>query len=358
MRARALILLAGVAGCDSILRLDPITPLPQATSYRKSITITNRTGMLLADQPVSIALASDPDLFGHALHDGSDVAFSDGANTLPFELVAYSGGSLDAWVRVPSLAPGETTIYLTYGGGAVVNDPAAAWPDAYVGVWHQTSTGAISIDSTKHGHDLSARSAAMPTPVAGIAGSALAYDAAKDEYLCSADGDGSLELATSFTYSVWVEIDQPGGQFDMPLHKGGSDPSTPGFELQCPDGTWTANIADGTQSALAYPSTSQIRGRWVEVVIEVDRGGADVRGYLDGAQTTDQPIPSGFGSLASGEPFCLGAEGNGNYPFLGSIDEARVVATLLPSAQIQFEHANLATRDQVIAVGAEEAITP
>jgi hypothetical protein len=180
------------------------------------------------------------------------------------------------------------------------------------------------------------------------------------QHLCAADSDGSLEFGAtdSFTYSLWIDIDQAGGAFDIPLHKGGSDPTTAGFELECPDGTWSANLSDGTSTLACYPSPAQVRGRWAWVVLEVDRAAGEFRGYLDGAQLSKRTIPATFGSVAGAEPFCLGAEVNGNDAFQGAIDEVRVMRGVPSDPQVVFEHANLASRDQVIAVGTEEAVTP
>ncbi|MGE5185165.1 MAG: LamG-like jellyroll fold domain-containing protein [Acidobacteriota bacterium] len=353
---RGLVIAALVAsgGCDSILRLDPIKPVPQQVAYRKPITITNR-GAMLADEPVSITTVHDLDLVAHAQADGSDLAFDDGTNPLPYELVAYDAGTLDAWVRVPALPMGATTIYLTYGGAAATRDPTAAWPDAYVGVWHQSGSDATSTDTTSHRHDLAAQGTGVPAPAAGIAGDAREF---ADQQMCGADNDGSLEFVDtdSFTYSLWVNLDGVGSQFNISFCKGGTNAMTAGYELQMPNGSWTAEISDGANTVRAFPAQSQQLNQWIQVVIEVDRAGRELRGYRDGSAVTATAIPMAYGSLAGDAPMCLGGEPNGNYPIQGRIDEARVMRGLLSVDQIVFEHANLAARDSVIAIGPEEPV--
>src|SRR5262249_43702618 len=89
-------------------------------AHRKRITISGPIAAALADFPVSIAFAGDPDLAAGALADGSDIVFTAGDATtrLDAEHVAYAAatGALEAWVRT-SIDPGSaTTLFMYYGG--------------------------------------------------------------------------------------------------------------------------------------------------------------------------------------------------------------------------------------------------
>jgi len=354
MRAAAALIAIAGAGCDALLHLDDIHPPAPIVAYRKSLAIASSAP--LADVPVSIALDGDLDLAMHAQPGGSDVQFVDETdNPLPYEIVSYAGGTLDAWVRVPALTPGNTTIYVRYGAPAPLQDPTLAWPDLYVGVWHQSGGNSTSKDSTRHGHDLVAQGA-TPGTAPGIVGDARSFDGQTMQPLCAGDTDGSLEFDpnSSFAYSAWVYVNQTPTNSNIPFHKGGSAPTTAGYDMELGSLAWHAYLADGAADQMVQPASQQQLDRWANVLIVVDRSTAIVSAYLDGSLAGTASFK--LGSLAGSEPMCLGAEGDGAQPFGGLIDEARVLRGAPSSERIRFEHANLAARDQVITVGAEETV--
>jgi hypothetical protein len=343
-----------VAGCDYVLHLDDIHPLAAPASYRKAITITQATGATLADVPVSVTLANDPGLAAHARSDGSDILFDDGTSELATEVVAYDAGTLDAWVRLPMLPSGTTTIYLGYGGATRTSAPTAAWPPAFVGVWHLAEADSSTRDSTSHGHSLAAVNTAPPT-VAGIAGAARSFGPLSQE-MCATDLDGSLDPALgSFSYSVWVFAELSLGQFDSPLYHGGGSPGDPGYDLELGLGPWDASLSDGTVTQQLQLMSEVVR-QWTHLVVVVDRGQTLGITFRDGSPVDSVGL-SVPGALSGSAPICIGGAG-GNDPFHGAIDEVRVLLGAESPAQIAFEYANLARRDQVIAVGAEEALRP
>src|SRR5262245_26287173 len=75
-------------------------------AYRKHITI-DPGAVTLADFPLAVVVAADPDLAAHARPDGHDFAFvaADGETQLAFEVEHYDGasGNLVAWVRMPEI---------------------------------------------------------------------------------------------------------------------------------------------------------------------------------------------------------------------------------------------------------------
>ncbi len=356
----AIVALVSSAGCDTILRLDPIKPVPQQVAYRKPIVITNNGGAL-ADQPVNIYIANDMDLHAHSAGDGSDFTFDDGASPLAYEVVEYTPeGTLDAWVRLPSLPPGTTTIYVDYGGGlAPAHDATQTWPDAYVGVWHLADTGSTTKDSTHHHHDLTAQGGDVPAPAVGAAGQGHSrkFDATKIDRLAGGDSDGTLEMGAmdSFSYGVWVDTDSLGSSTNVPLHKGASSQDIKGYDLELTQASWYAYLCDGMVKPQYVVSNSPLLGRWVDLRIVVDRPNGVLLPYIDGALATPRTLGS-IGDLTDTEMMSLGAEAAGNSPYNGLLDEARVTRGVLSADQIAFEHANLAARDSVIAVGAEEPV--
>src|ERR1051325_2969415 len=112
---------------------------------RRAITITSLVGSTLSEFPISISIgpsSSVPD---------EPLSFTNDRMTLalPAEIVASDSrtGALEAWVRIPELPPGTTTIYLNYGGPVSTRSP---W-DAYAGAWHM-DVGSTGVADVARGH--------------------------------------------------------------------------------------------------------------------------------------------------------------------------------------------------------------
>jgi hypothetical protein len=132
--------------------------------YRKNITINHsRVPATQANFPVLISLTSDSDLSSHAQGSGNDILFtaSDGTTKLSHEIESYSGGTLVAWVKVPSLSSTtDTTILMYYGnsGSASQQDATNVWDANYEAVWHLNEGGTgTRYDSTSNRNDLNPR---------------------------------------------------------------------------------------------------------------------------------------------------------------------------------------------------------
>lgn len=355
-------MVCAASGCDSILGLDQVSPIdaaPPCTSYRKAIAITQDGTTTLQDVPVSIVLASDHDLATHAQADGRDLVFTDGSGTeLPAEIVAYSAGSLEAWVDVPALPSGMTTIYLDYGGAARTGLASAAWPSEFVGVWHLGGSGAAEPDSTIHHHDLSA-SDSGPASTSGIVGSARRFVEIGGAPMCVTDGDGSLEFDLgSFTYETWMQLQiSLTGQNHVVLAKGATNSADAGFDLEASD-SWVGNVVDDKMDDAEVTASAEIRGRWVYVALVVDRTQQLLTSYIDGAFTssTTTNIVDSVSSVS--EPFCLGGESDGTFLYRGDLDEVRIASVARSGDWLRFAGRNLANRDQVIAVGPQQVIAP
>lgn len=306
---RAVLILIALSGCDELFGLDPLeVPAPgwlEGYRYRKAIALTPSAS--LTDFTVSIT-ANDPDLAAHASADGADFIFTerDGTTYLASELVSYARGTLDAWVRVPQLVPPSTSIYLYYGGppSTLV---APVWSDDFAGVWH---FGHVlgEADSTSHEHDLGAPPAQLPAPTDGIAGGARRYDGVDDSLCVGQVGDPSLEVgAASFSYSVWVRAGAGVDDFDMPMWKGGGNAGQRGYELELGTGGWTFNVADDVRVVQGYFGLA-IVGRWVNVVVVVDRSNDMAVGYIDGGAAAQVSV-SALGALSdAANLLCIGPD--------------------------------------------------
>ncbi|MFT3692139.1 MAG: hypothetical protein QM831_03295 [Kofleriaceae bacterium] len=107
-----------VAGCDNVFGLYGAKMHPDAgVRFEKSVILTSSATTTVTNLPISITIASDPDLAMNVAAGATNLAFYANETLLPTEIVGYtSDGSLEAWVQVPSLAPGMTTLAMRYGG--------------------------------------------------------------------------------------------------------------------------------------------------------------------------------------------------------------------------------------------------
>ncbi|HET9991812.1 MAG TPA: LamG-like jellyroll fold domain-containing protein [Kofleriaceae bacterium] len=336
------------SGCDMVLGLNAFTSTPR---HRKPISITQQLAVPLTDFSVSVLLADDPDLAALA-GTGTDLAFTDADGVaLDCEIVNYSAGNLEAWVRVPAIPPGGVTIEMVYGAGAGSCTGSATWRP-FIGVWHEPDASGVFHDRTLHGHHTSPSTMAMaPTVVAGIVGNAGSFDGIDDATCEPVDADQSLELGTSsFSYSIWVNIEH-GASSEVVLRKGGEQATTPGFDFELGSGLWTARVADGT-TVKANDLVSQVLGQWVQLVAVVDRDKPAFTTYANGVVRDTQTLAS-FGSVSGSAQFCLGKLPSAQ--FAGTIDEPRIYSTALTPDWIAAEYANLTARSTFMSLGSDEA---
>ncbi len=116
--------------------------------YRKAITIdhTKVPNTNQSNFPVLVSLTSDAGLSSHALSNGNDILFtsSDGITKIPYQRENYTGGTLNAWVKVPVVSSTQNTvIYMYYGNpnASDQQDAANVWDANYAGVYHVNESG-------------------------------------------------------------------------------------------------------------------------------------------------------------------------------------------------------------------------
>ena len=342
-----------LAGCDQVFGLPTVPAAPDAQKpFAKVVSITQNTTEMLTSFPVSIIVDGDPDLAAHAASDGTDIGFYGATGVLPTELVHYGSGSLEAWVQVPSLPPGTSSITMRYGGGPVARD-VPPWPSSAVGVWHDSDAGTAMIDRSGHQHDADVLTGTTSPPVvAGIAGGGRSFNGSTDR-LCATDTDHSLKFgAASFSFEVWVNVTTSHGGADRPFSYGGSGSGDTGFDFELGGGFWSPNLADGT-TLLQVKTVTETLGQWVDLVAVVDRTAGQLMLYEQGMLRGMVAIPSGFGGVTADRPICFSGAIE---PFEGVLDEPRVYGTALDAAWIRASYDNLAHRDTTIAVGPEMVV--
>jgi hypothetical protein len=298
-------------------------------------------------------IAGDRDLMAHATGTGFAFTTATGA-ALDSEVVAAdpASGALEAWVRLPTLAPGVNTIVLEYGGPNPATSAAATW-SRFAGVWHMTGTRRES-DRTDRGSDLEPTDT-NPAFVPGIIGDSRSFNGTTDQLCGPAPVPGTDPLSfdtASFAYSVWVNVTANVDDYDQVLYKGGASAGDPGYDLELGAFNWAASISDGaatTQMGLTVPTGPS----WVHLATVIDREQGIAFSYTNGV-ASDSTSLLGVGGIASALPICV----SGHHPFNGAIDELRILNIAPPAAWFATEYANVIDRAGFLEIGAEMSTSP
>jgi hypothetical protein len=202
-------------------------------SYRKEITIDSSKVVVgcpnevtdLTDFAVLISITGDDDLKttangGHVVHpNGYDIIFraSDGTTQLDHEVEQYdgsaTGGTLVAWVRIPTLSGSpDTTIYLYYGDSSITSptqNPTGVWDSNFTGIWHlkEDPSGAapqMKDSTTNPHHGTSGGTMALADQVPGQMGGSLKFDGADD--LINLGTSSDFDVA-NITLTAWAKLD-------------------------------------------------------------------------------------------------------------------------------------------------------
>jgi hypothetical protein len=365
-RLLAVALVIGVGGCGIEQTLPPSIDAPNIPDappgawlagfmYRKPIVVMRATGTsTLVNFPVGIILDGDPDLVAHARGDGGDIVVTSGdaMTRLDSELATYAGasGALEIWTRVPMLPPGQTILYIYYGGDAAATNAAGVWPaNLFKGVWHLGESGGTSRDSTSAAHHLGSTGTSIPTNADGRAGRARLHDGLDDTLAVLDPVDGSLDVGmNSFAFSTWIYSMGTVNMFDNPFFRGGTSPGSPGYcfltgNYVPPEGAaWLGKLHDGANYVELGLTPTATTMQWLHLVVVVDRAPSPdtATAYVNGAVTDTRTIT--LGSLDTTRELSVGSA-LGASAYHGITDELRIY-NMAPTAEwIATEHANLAT---------------
>lgn len=339
---RFLAVLVLFAGCDWAYQLS------RDDGVQRTLLITQGTDERLEDFPVSIVL-DDANLDEVAREDGRDIQFeSEDGRALPFELVRYDDGELEAWVRVT--LERRTTIHMTYGSDTMaIADPTETWSDRFQSVWHLDGDEREERDSTQADNDLTTPVNQPPPATApGLTGNARKFsDASADpdkSALCAAPAR-LLQPLASFSLSMWVNLGSAvSDRWSQPFEAGGFNELNPGIAIELDGNLGSLNAiftAGGMHTELSM--TSPTYGAWTYLTVVVDVSGTtEVRLYVNAAQTMLEHYS--WTSIASLRPTCLGG-GNG---YEGLLDEARIYEGALTDAWIKAEYDNVNARETFV----------
>jgi hypothetical protein len=136
--------------------------------------------------------------------------------------------------------------------------------------WEFDETSGITVsDSSGNGSNGTLLNG--PTWTTGRIGNALSFDGVND--YVSIGNPFVLNLGTnSFTYSVWVNVTQSAGLYDMPFWKGGSNAGAAGFDMELGTGGWSAYVSDGSGTGTKGASFGlETLNQWTLLTAVVDR---------------------------------------------------------------------------------------
>ncbi len=190
-------------------------------------------------------------------------------------------------------------------------------------------SGTTTTDATGNGHD--GELIGNPEWVIGYFVGGLKFAGSPDKV----DVPHSVELnpENEFTVSVWANLDPGGSDYRSPITSRDDYPQR-GYILYCtPDNTWqfwTGNAAGGWNQAGSPPVTL---GEWTHVAGTYSNGEKKlyINGELAGESSAMMP-PNTAQVLRIGSG---ATEGDGNYFFVGTIDDVRVYDNVLTDADIQ-----------------------
>jgi hypothetical protein len=180
------------------------------------------------------------------------------------------------------------------------------------------------------------------------------YDGVDDSTSAGDPPDGSLDFPmTSFSVSMWLYVAMPVGEFDIPLHKGGSSAGNPGYDFELGNNSWYAGLHDPQSNPRAqFGDATMLVGRWLHLVAIVDRELVVMTSYINSVLADTTPIGN-LGTIESNAPLDIGRS---SFPFAGTLDEVRVYAGALDAAWVAAEYDNIANRASFVAIGPEESL--
>ncbi len=329
--------------------------------YRRPITISDAMtpsscGSTVSSFPILVSY-TDATLKtaangGHVQNaSGNDIIFraedsaicTDSGNpapcTLDHEIEKYdggtSGGTVIAWVRIPTLShgSGNKTIYMYYGNSAITTataNPTGVWSNGYVGVWHlketsapiKNSTANTGLDGTVTGSPtFNATPQIIDGNVQFISGSHIGI---------TDPGTGSvLDFGTgnSITLSAWVRPSSVSGWSTF-LIKGDSDGGccNGNYAFQADAAKLSFNYYNGSAYQVFESGNVLATGNWYNVAATYTFGTAGSAAlYLNGNSQTGS-WTSGTGTTApvqSNYQLWLGNDTSGEF-LNGILDEVRI----------------------------------
>ena len=333
--------------------------------YMKDIVVDhNKVASNFTGFPVLIDIF-DSDLQTKVQPDGDDIMFASNGRSLPYEIELFdqqynsTHAHLIAWVKADLSSITDTVMTMYYSNPAIGSqeNPSEVWGTNYAGVWHLGESSGNAMDSTSYGL-FGSVSAGVTRNQVGIAGRCYEFNGATGNVNFGDPSDGHLDFgANTFSYSLWVRVDQDTSNYQLPLFKGGTTTSDAGYEFETNTGgsDLKAEVADGITQVISS-ATSVTFGQWLFIVAVVDVEAGLLRFYTNGAlEGTSQDISS-LDDTSNSQNLQISPL---SYPLDGAVDELRLMDNALSDEWILTEYDNQLNPSSFYSLGIEqEAMAP
>lgn len=192
-------------------------------------------------------------------------------------------------------------------------------------------------DVSGHGHDatVAGKDGKLPEAVPGIAGKALQFDPAAEQFLTVAN-DADLRTPPAFTVMAWIKPVARGGTYEIIGNKGDRDATGPGtgWRLRYFWSRLSFEFATaGAELITVYsPEWSVMAGHWAHVAATYD--GQTVQLYVNAEPVATREAAGPIAPSAR-EIVIANYVGRKNaYPFTGLLDEVKVFPAILDAEGI------------------------
>jgi len=337
-------------------------------NYSRDITInTTPSGAdvdgTVTSFPLLVRLTSSVFTFKNAKANGDDLLFTKQDNAiLPHEFERWDPSTEAAtlWVKVDTIRGNSIQhIIMYYGNTSALSPlfvPVFDTSNRYMGVWHLNES-ASSVDASVHRFSGVRNGAVLSTK--GVIDNGQSF--ADSTTYCEVGNMPNPGLS-DFTVSAWVKRADTGLHTIVAKSNGGLPSPTYGWSLSFdPANQLHAYLATGgkawSDSSGIYHlySTAIIRDitSWHNVAVVFDRSGnTSSRLYIDGESVAYTFIGDmkSVAQVTNTAAFRIGSEADGNYPFIGSIDECTVAFTARSAFWIKLCYMNQRKDDKLVSI--------
>ncbi|MHC4544674.1 MAG: DUF2341 domain-containing protein, partial [Planctomycetota bacterium] len=275
--------------------------------------------------------------------NGYDIIFKDTSGTqLDHEIESYdgsaSGGTLVAWVRIPTLSyDTDTVIYMYYGNSCISSSQenvTGVWDDNYVGVWHLSETpdtdgGTDEILESNNNNDGDSQNMASNDQVPGQIDGSLDFDGSDDYIDITVMNPRSYD---AFTISAWYKSTDASVSDDEYIYNHHTDLSNEIMFGPTDDASHTDQLRLFIQTSAGgsnynYSTTDVVDQTW-HYLTGVRTSAGRIKIYVDGIEELDDPgaIFGTIGPLDGMGPW-IGDDPTATDHVHGMLDEVRISDT-------------------------------
>ncbi len=311
-----------------------------------AVPLTNFPLLVQIDDP------ADP-VFTQARADGADLRFTaeDGTTPRDYEIELFTSAPtprLTAWVRIPVLSNGCSTVVCMYygnSGAASAANPSGVWDEHFRMVQHLEETGTGQrTDSTANGfHSTAVNNFDGDESVRGLIGLAHDFDGTNE---CLTFNHTTLVAGlTNVTVEAWFEDVPMGAHAVVGSYAAGIRDWTTENRLYLTFRTTDSGVKEYAPYTYNDP--------WIHVAVTYD--GAHVRFYVKGRLVNTQVATGGL--YDDDAYWQIGAILGSQY-FNGMIDEVRISGTTRSAEWIRATYDNQYLRDLHLVIGPEHGRLP